>query len=89
MMIPKDVTVPSMQQSGQLTETNFSTGQSGIIACLSSPLPESELEYTMPALTSWHLPEFLVNCLPKRFSHAGNLNDPCVLVPPLIPIIRR
>ncbi|XP_038975455.1 heptahelical transmembrane protein 4-like isoform X2 [Phoenix dactylifera] len=79
MMIPRDATVPSMQQSGQLTETNSSIVQSGVIDCLSSPLPAGELETTTPALGSWHVPELLVNCLPKRFSHAGNHTDPCVL----------
>ncbi|XP_019701492.1 heptahelical transmembrane protein 4-like isoform X2 [Elaeis guineensis] len=38
-----------------------------------------ELENAMPALISWHLPELLVNCLPKRFSYASNVTDPCVL----------
>ncbi|KAG1342132.1 putative heptahelical transmembrane protein 4-like [Cocos nucifera] len=88
MMIPREAPVPSMQHSGQPTETNFSTGQSVFIASLSSPLPAGELDNAMPALTSWHLPELLVNCLPKRFSHASNVTDPCVLVLPLIPIIR-
>ncbi|XP_017701793.2 heptahelical transmembrane protein 4-like [Phoenix dactylifera] len=80
MMIPREMNVPSMQHSSSLvTETNLSMGQPGVIACLPSPLPVDESKNSTPALSSWHLPELLVNCFPRRFSHARNITNPCAL----------
>ncbi|XP_019710696.1 heptahelical transmembrane protein 4-like [Elaeis guineensis] len=80
-MIPREMNVPSMQQSSsQVTEASLPMKQSGVIACLPSPLPVDELETSTPASSIWHLPELLVNCLPKRFSHARNITNPCILI---------
>lgn len=77
MKIPKVVDLNSLQHfPDMLKKADLHKLQSEILTCLPS-MPD--LHRLRDEISSWHIKEYLYNCLPVRFS-SSNHTDACVLV---------
>ncbi|KAG5061265.1 Heptahelical transmembrane protein 4 [Glycine soja] len=77
MKIPKVVDLNSLQHfPDMLKKTDLHKLQSEILTCLPS-MPD--LHRLRDEISSWHIKEYLYNCLPVRFS-SSNHTDACVLL---------
>lgn len=77
MKIPKVVDLNSLQHFPDiLMKPDLQKLQSELLTCLPS-IPD--LHRLREEISSWHLKEYLYNCLPVRFS-SSNHTDVCVLV---------